>query len=123
MVGAVEGAGHPQVFVVAEALGQVLEQRAAVGDVDELHPAADPEHRQVALDRGAHERDLEAVALGHRVERLGMGLLAIARRVDVGAAGQHQPVEQVERFVGLLEQQLVGRQHHDQRPSVLHRLM
>ena len=39
-------------------------------DVDQLHAAADPEHRQVALDRRAHQRDLEGVALGHRVDGL-----------------------------------------------------
>ena len=70
MVGAVEGAEHAAVLVVAEVLGQMLEQRAAAGDVDQLHAAADPEHRQVALDRRARERDLEGVALGHRVQRL-----------------------------------------------------
>ena len=57
-------------LLVAEAVGQVLTERAAAGDVDQLHPAADPEQRQVALDRRAHERDLEGVALGHGVERL-----------------------------------------------------
>ena len=36
-------------------------------DVDQLHPAADPQHGQVALDRRARQRDLERVALGHRV--------------------------------------------------------
>ena len=67
VVGAVEGADHAPVLLVAEALGQVLQQRAAAGDVDQLHPPADPQHRQVALDRRARERDLERVALGHRV--------------------------------------------------------
>ena len=73
MVGAVERADHAAVLVVAEALGQVLQERAAAGDVDQLHAAADPEHRQIARDRRARERDLERVALGHRVDRLGVG--------------------------------------------------
>ena len=75
-------------------LGQVLHQRAAAGDVDQLHAPADAEHRQVALDRRAGQRDLERVALGHRVDGLRVRPLAVAGRVDVGAAGEHQPVDQ-----------------------------
>ncbi len=108
VVGAVEGAGDAQVFVVAEALGEMLQQGAAIGDVDELHTTTDPKHRKVALDRRTHERDLEVIALRDRVESLGMGLLAVAGGVDVGAAGQHQAVKQVEYLVGVLEQKLVG---------------
>jgi hypothetical protein len=44
VVGAVEGSGNAQVLVVAEAFGQVLKQRAPVGDVDQLHAPADPKH-------------------------------------------------------------------------------
>ena len=55
------------VDVVLEPVGQVLVERAAVGDVDDLHAAADAEAGQVALGRGAHERQLERVAVGgHR---------------------------------------------------------
>ena len=71
---------HAAVLVVAEALGQVLHERAAAGDVDQLHAAADAEHRQVALDRGARERDLEGVALGHRADRLGVRAAGRRRR-------------------------------------------
>ena len=57
-----------QVVVVAEALRQVLVQRAAERDVQQLHAAADAEHRDPSLDRAPHERELERVALGHRVD-------------------------------------------------------
>ena len=40
----------------------VLDQRASGGDVEHLHAAADREHRHVARDGGARERDLEAIA-------------------------------------------------------------
>ncbi len=63
MVGAVEGAGHAAVLVMAEPVGQMLKQRSAAGDVDQLHAAADPEHGQIQLDRPPHERDFEGVAL------------------------------------------------------------
>ena len=51
-------------------VGQVLDQRAAERDVEHLHPAADPEHRHVALHRAARERDLELVALRDDAVRL-----------------------------------------------------
>ena len=56
-------------------------------------PAADAEHRHVALDRAPCERELGAVALGHRVLGLRMTLGAVGRRVDVVAAGEDQPVD------------------------------
>ena len=122
VVGTIEGAWHAQVFVMSEALGQMLQQRAAVGHVDQLHATTDAEHGQFALDRGPHQRDLETIALGDGVERLWMRLRPVACRVDVRAAGHHETVEQVERFLGLCEQELVGRQHHDERPGALHSL-
>src|SRR5271154_3126647 len=70
VLGPVERAEDPPVLAMAEMLGQVLAQRAAAGDVDQLHPPADPQHREVTLDRRVHERDLEDVALGYRVHRL-----------------------------------------------------
>ena len=65
VVGVLEAAGMAPVLLVADDVGQVLGERAAERDVDQLHPAADPEHRHVALDRAARQRDLGAVALGH----------------------------------------------------------
>ena len=55
---------HAPMLAVSEALGQMLQERAAAGDVDQLHAAADAEHRQVPLDRRARERDLEASRSG-----------------------------------------------------------
>ena len=99
VVGAVEGAGHATVLVVAVALGEVLVQRAAERDVHHLHPAADREHGQVAIERRAQQRDLEAVALGHGADRLGVRRGAVAGRIDVGSAGEDEPVEAVEQLV------------------------
>ena len=61
-------------------LGQVLAQRAAEGDVEQLHPAADAEHRHVALDRAAGQRELGPVALGHGAGGLGMAARRRRRR-------------------------------------------
>jgi hypothetical protein len=60
-VGASKRARVAPVLVVAVALWQVLQQRAARGDVHELHPAADAQQREVALEGAARERDLEVV--------------------------------------------------------------
>ena len=109
VLGAFEGAEHAAVLVVAERSGRCWTSVPPQRDVDQLHPAADAEHRQVALDRRARERDFEAVALGHRVDRLRVGARAVGGRVDVGAAGEDQPVEQREHLGGLLGQLLVGR--------------
>ncbi len=71
--------------LVAEVVREVLAQGAAGGDVDELHPAADPQQRHPAGQGPARQRDLDGVAqqglgLGRRV-----GLGAVAGRGDVRA--------------------------------------
>ena len=99
VVGAVEGARHAPVLVMAVALGQMLVQRAAERDVHHLHPAADGEHGQIAFDGRTQERDLKAIALGHGADGLRVGLLAVGGRVQVGPAGQDQAVEAVEQLV------------------------
>jgi hypothetical protein len=116
VVGVVEGAQRAAVLVMAVALGQVLQQRPAAGDVHELHSAADAEQRDAALHRAACERDLEDVALGHRPARLGVRLRPVGTGVDVGPAGQDQPVDDVEQLVGVIVDRLVGR-HHDHEPA------
>ena len=78
VVGTVEGAEHAPVFLVAEALRQVLHERATESDVDQLHPAADPQQRQVALDRRTCQCDLERIARGNRVD--GLADVSPARR-------------------------------------------
>ena len=122
MVGAVERADHAAMPTVTEQLGQVLQQRAAAGDVDQLHPPADPQHRQVPLDRRAGQGDLERVALGHRVHGLRVRPLAVAAGVDVGAAGKHEPVDQLQRLLRILGHGRVHCQHQREPASPLHRL-
>ncbi len=98
--------------LVADDVGQVLAERPAAGDVEDLHAAADAEQRHVALDRPPRQRELEAVALGPGAPGLGVRLGAVAGRVHVGAAGEHQRVEQLEHPVGLGLGRGVGRQQH-----------
>ena len=97
VIGTVEGAHHTQVFVVAETLGEMLQERASQRNIDQLHASADTEHRHIPLDRGAKQRDFKESRSG-TVSGLGVGLLAVAGGVDIGAASKHQAVEQVEHL-------------------------
>ena len=110
MVGVVERSQRPAVVLVPEVVREVLVERAAAGDVHDLHPAADAEERQVALHRAAGQRELEGVALGHRPDRLRVRRLAVAGGVHVGPAGEQQAVEQVEQAVGVLDRGRVRRE-------------
>ena len=87
-----EGAVGAAVDVVGERVGQVLAQRAAERDVEDLQAAADPEAGQVPAGRLGRERELEGVALGRRRERLRMRLGAVVLGVQVRAAREQEPV-------------------------------
>jgi hypothetical protein len=120
VVGAVEAAGRPAVVVVAEGLGQVLQERPSRRHVHELHPPADPEEGDVALQGPPHQGDLAGVALGHGVLGLGVRLGGIGGGIDVGAPRQHQPVDQVEDRVGILGQRGIRRDHEREPARALH---
>jgi hypothetical protein len=74
-------------------VGDVLDQGAAQQDVEQLHPPADGQQRQVPAQRGLEQRDLGGVPLRPGGGRVRSGLLAVPRRVDVGPAGEHQAVQ------------------------------
>ena len=120
VLGSVERARDAPVLVMTVALRQVLHERAAAGDVDQLHATTDAEHRQLSLDRSACQCHLEGVALRHGPARLGMRLPAVAARIDVGAAGEDQAVDQLEHLVGVARQLGVGREHRDEPTGALH---
>ena len=104
-----ERRGQLAVVVVAEDLGQVLVQRSAVGDVEQLHAAADAEQRDVLLARGARERQLEVVAAGLLGGGGPMRLLPVAPRRDVAAAAaQDHAVDRVEQLARIGGVVLVG---------------
>ena len=88
----------------------VLLDAAAERDVQHLRPAADGEHRQVALERSLHQRQLEVVALADHPRRLGVRLLAVQLRIEIRAARENQAVEGVERLREP-EVVLLGRRH------------
>ena len=88
------------VTIVRKAVGNVREvlfQRAPQVDVQELHPTADREERQIALDGDVRQRQLQAVAKGIDVAGSGVWLLAVQGRVDVPTARQDQAGDAVEK--------------------------
>jgi hypothetical protein len=89
-------------------VGQVLVELAAVGDSQQFHPPAHAEHRQVGVQGRVEHGQFARVPVrpGHGEPVLRR---AVAGRVDVGPAGQHQPVETADQVGGA---GLVGWQHH-----------
>ena len=76
----------------------VLDERAAEGDVEDLDAAAHAEDGQPAVERALGELELEGVAerLGRR-QVLGR-LLAVARGIDVAASAEEDPVAGIQRI-------------------------
>jgi hypothetical protein len=101
--GAVGGAPVVERFAV-----EVLDQRPAECDVDELQAAAHAEDRDVALEAAGQDGVLELVArlVDHRgrVDRL-----APPRGVRVRATGEEQSVESV--VEGVVQRHAVERGH------------
>jgi len=85
---------------VPDDIREMLDERPAAGDVDQLHAATDSEQREIPIDRGPGQRDLDGVALGHDVNRLGMRRLAIRFGIDVRPAREHERVDEIERLGG-----------------------
>jgi hypothetical protein len=78
-------------------LGEVEEQRAPLGDVEQLHPAADGEHRHVPRADVLDQQAVEVLAAGvHRPNRR-VRHVAIAAGIEVGPAHEHDAVEEVEQ--------------------------
>ena len=98
---------------MAEPVGQVLVERPAAGDVEDLHPAADAEQRDASLQRASRQRDLESVAVRIGPDGLGVRLGAVALGIDVGAASQNQRIKAIEELIGVLGRAAVGWQHRD----------
>ncbi|GGB49489.1 hypothetical protein GCM10011505_33230 [Tistrella bauzanensis] len=77
-----------------ETIGDMLDKTTAKCDIEQLFPAADAEHRHVAIEGCPHHAQFKggATVLG------GHGDMALAgaeqHRIDIeGAAGHHQPVQ------------------------------
>jgi hypothetical protein len=69
-------------------------------DVEHLQAAADGQHRQIGVERAAHEIDFERVAARFGDVELWCGRFAIQRRIHVVAAREQQPVHAAQRLGG-----------------------
>ena len=99
---------------VSHDIGQVLVQSAAQCDVENLCAAADAEHRQSTFQRARQQREFPLVAVVAGFVGLGVRRLAVSRRVDVLATGDHQAVQPVEHPVrDVLVDRLRRQQHRD----------
>ena len=107
-----EGSRDLSMTLVPDQLGKVLVQIAAVDDVEDLHPAADREHRQLTRERPLEQRQLGAVALELHHRGLRVCLCSVEPGIDVGASGEDEAVECVQSLLD----SVVGR-WHDQRPA------
>ena len=72
----------------------VLHERAAHGDVDDLQAAADAEDRKASAPGLTEQAEVEGVALGVHFDGAVLEpLLAVARRIHVHAAAEQERVE------------------------------
>src|SRR5207302_1046619 len=76
---------------------EVLIQRPAQRDVQDLDAATDGEDREPASLRAGDERQLDGIAAGVGLAELGVRDRTIAGRLDVLPTGEHQPLDPVER--------------------------
>ena len=75
--------------------GHVLKQRAARRNVDQLHSAADAEHRFAFRQRPPRECELDPVAIAVGPVAQSVRLSPVGHRVDVRTAGKEYSVERV----------------------------
>ena len=85
--------------LVAHDLGQMLDEVAAADDVEDLRAAAHRQDGHVTRERGLEQRNLGGIALRAHATRGRMRLVAVQRRIEVAAAGEHEPVDRVERLL------------------------
>ncbi|MCY1548639.1 hypothetical protein D9M68_847620 [compost metagenome] len=78
--------------------GNVLHQAATEIDVDELGPAAHPEHRLARRNEPAQEVELVAVAHGVAGPGRVAQRVTVGFRADVDTALQDQAIEQIDEF-------------------------
>ena len=98
-------------------VGEMLVERPAAGDVEDLEAAADAEQRQVPRQGGAGQRELEPIALDPGVRGVRVGLGSVARGIEIAAAGEQQAVEQVEHRLRVLGPRLACREDERQPPG------
>ena len=93
------------------------QQRAAHRDVQQLHAAADAEHRLPPLGDHPHQAAIEQLApLGERANRR-VEHPAVAPRIKVGAAHEHHAVHAIENLLQVFV--LIERRNDQRNPADL----
>jgi hypothetical protein len=88
---------------VAQHVGKVLLYGAPVGEVEDLHPAADAKDGHLALQGSAHQRELVGVALLLYGSCLGVPFLSVEGGIQVpGPSRDDERVEKVEHLARVL---------------------
>ena len=113
---------HAGLAVPREVVCDVLAQRAAARHVQHLRPATNRKQRERQLDCCRAERELELVAQGDHTVGLRCRRLAVARRVHIATAGQHQSVEPVQHRDRFLVVEMTRTEHRFLRARPLQRL-
>ena len=82
-------------------LVEVLHQRAAESDVEQLGATTHAEHRESSIESGADQAELPFVAAGLDFTELGMRILAVQRGIGIGPACHHETVEAIDHVDGI----------------------
>ena len=77
----------------------ILDERSAEGDVQNLDPAAHTEHGQALVECTLDELQLELVPLGVGRRELLVRLLSVPLRLDVAAAAEEDAVANLEHLI------------------------
>jgi hypothetical protein len=96
-------------------LGSVAVERAAVKHVEELHPAADAEHRESSAARRRGEAQLELIAVRRDVGERRVWGPPVARWVEIAPEAEQDSVGHRERPLGVAE----IREHERESPDPL----
>jgi hypothetical protein len=83
----------------ADLLRDVLDQRAALDDVEYLRAAADAQRRRARVDEPARDGQLQVIALVIDAVVQLVHASGIALRVDVAASGEHERIDHLERLL------------------------
>ena len=100
---------------VPDQVGQMLMQRAAPADVQDLHAAADREQRHTEPQRVPGNGQVPRVPQRHRGLRARVPRRAVPDRVDVRAARDHQAVQAGDGGAGLVV--VAARRQQDRAPA------
>src|SRR5215210_7619064 len=110
-------------FFVAEHVGEVLLYGASVGDVENLHPAADAEDGHLAFKRSTYQRELVCVALLLYGACLGVPFVSVEGGIQVPSTScDDERVEKVEHPARVFRIFRIWRQQEWARAGALHGL-